>query len=57
MGWLITAMAISLGASFWYDLLNKLLKLRGTAGVTQPEKTEGPSSPSENIIDPRLRKG
>ena len=57
LGWLITAMAISLGASFWYDLLNKLLKLRGTAGVTQPEKMEGPSSPSENIIDPRLRKG
>jgi hypothetical protein len=57
LGWLITALAISLGSSFWYDLLNKLLKLRSTAGVTQPEKKENPSSPSENTIDPRLRKG
>jgi len=27
-GFLITAIAISLGAPFWYDLLNKLMKLR-----------------------------
>jgi hypothetical protein len=57
LGWLITALAISLGSSFWYDLLNKLLKLRSTAGVAQPEKKESPSAPSENTIDPRLRKG
>jgi hypothetical protein len=29
-GWLITALAICLGAPFWFDLLNKLFKLRGT---------------------------
>lgn len=28
IGWLITALAISLGAPFWFDLLNKLVKLR-----------------------------
>ena len=28
-GWLITAFALSLGAPFWFDLLNKLMKLRG----------------------------
>jgi len=29
VGWLLTALAISLGAPFWFDLLNKLMKLRG----------------------------
>jgi hypothetical protein len=28
-GWLITALAISLGSPFWFDLLNKIMKLRG----------------------------
>lgn len=28
LGFLITAFAVSLGAPFWYDLLNKLVKLR-----------------------------
>lgn len=27
-GWLLTGFAISLGASFWFDLLNKFIKLR-----------------------------
>jgi len=31
LGYLITALAISLGAPFWFDLLNKLVKLRGSA--------------------------
>ena len=29
-GWLITALAICLGAPFWFDLLNKLISLRGS---------------------------
>ncbi len=29
VGWLITALAISLGAPFWFDLLNKFVKMRG----------------------------
>ena len=28
LGWFITAIAISLGAPFWFDLLNKLMQLR-----------------------------
>jgi hypothetical protein len=28
LGWIISALAISLGAPFWFDLLNKLMKLR-----------------------------
>lgn len=30
LGWLLTALAISLGSPFWFDLLNKIMKLRGT---------------------------
>jgi len=30
LGWFITALAISLGAPFWFDLLNKLMKLRSS---------------------------
>lgn len=36
LGWLITALAVSLGAPFWFDLLNRLVNLR--RGV-QPRKT------------------
>lgn len=29
-GWMITALAVMLGAPFWFDLLSKLISLRGT---------------------------
>ena len=29
VGWILTAFAISLGAPFWFDLLNKIMMLRG----------------------------
>lgn len=29
-GWMITALALSLGAPFWFDLLNKFMKLRNS---------------------------
>jgi hypothetical protein len=29
-GWIITTLAITLGAPFWFDLLSKLISLRGT---------------------------
>ncbi len=35
-GWLFTAIAIALGAPFWFDLLNKLINLR--AAAAPPEK-------------------
>jgi hypothetical protein len=43
LGWLITAIALSLGAPFWFDLLNKLMKLRSSiqaASPTQPEEAK-----------------
>lgn len=38
-GFLLTALAISLGAKFWFDLLNKLVAIRN-AGVKPEEKEE-----------------
>ena len=29
LGWIVTALAISLGAPFWFDLLNNLVNIRG----------------------------
>jgi hypothetical protein len=39
IGWLVTALAISLGAPFWFDLLNKLMKIKGT-GKNSGENSE-----------------
>lgn len=50
-GYFLTALAISLGAPFWFDLLNKLVKLRGS--VQQParsKKAEG-TGPDQSILD------
>jgi hypothetical protein len=37
-GWIITALAVSLGAPFWFDLLNKLMQLR-TSKKQEPVNT------------------
>lgn len=39
VGLLLTALMVSLGAPFWFDLLNKVARLRTTGGV--PEKSTG----------------
>ena len=38
IGWLITALAISVGAPFWFDLLNRLVDLRGSGKKPEPVK-------------------
>lgn len=47
IGWVITALAISLGAPFWFDLLNKIVSLRGTGtkegAKSQTAKSEEPA--------------
>lgn len=37
IGWLCTTIAVSLGAPFWFDLLNKFVRLRGAGRI--PEKS------------------
>lgn len=39
LGWLITTLAISLGAPFWFNLLNKVIKLRASDTKEQPTST------------------
>ena len=46
LGFVITAFAISLGAPFWFDLLNKLIRVRGTG------KKEGNESNQTNDRPP-----
>ena len=41
VGWLFTAFAISLGAPFWFDMLNKIMVVRSTIKPTEKSQTEG----------------
>lgn len=43
VGWVLTAIAVSLGAPFWFDLLNKLVNLR-IAGLKPEKATPVPAS-------------
>jgi hypothetical protein len=38
LGWLLTAAALSLGAPFWFDMLNKFINIRGAG--TKPERAD-----------------
>jgi len=37
IGWIITGFALSLGSSFWFDMLNKVVELRGTGTKVSTE--------------------
>ncbi len=39
MGWFVTALAISLGAPFWFDLLKKMIRIRGSGYLPQRIKS------------------
>ncbi|MES2444986.1 MAG: hypothetical protein V4574_19345 [Pseudomonadota bacterium] len=40
-GWLITAVAISIGAPFWFDTLNRLMVIRSTVKPHEKSREEG----------------
>ena len=44
LGWLVTALAVSLGAPFWFDLLNKFIVVRSTV----KPKEKSPEEPSKD---------
>lgn len=48
LGWLITAFAISLGAPFWFDLLNKLMKVRNSVQIPVNKAPASLTSESTN---------
>jgi hypothetical protein len=41
LGWAITAVAVSLGAPFWFDLLNKFMVIRSTVKPFEKSLPEG----------------
>jgi len=43
LGWLVTAAAISLGAPFWFDMLNKVINIR-SSGKSPEEKPKPPQT-------------
>lgn len=56
-GWLLTAVAISLGAPFWFDLLNKIMVVRSTVKPFEKSPSEGSedrpgSVPSADRLEP-----
>ena len=40
-GWLLTIIAISLGAAFWFDTLTRFVNIRGAGPAPQPKKAGG----------------
>jgi len=41
LGWLVTALAVTLGAPFWFDLLNKIMVIRSTVKPHEKSPEEG----------------
>ncbi len=46
VGLLLTALAVSLGAPFWFDLVNKFVNVRSTGKIPAKSTTEEPAVPS-----------
>ena len=49
IGWIITALAVSLGAPFWFDMLNKIMVVRATVKPSEKsgdEKSKDPAPPA-----------
>jgi hypothetical protein len=44
-GWLLTALAVSLGAPFWFDMLNKIMVVRSTVKPSEKSKDEASKDP------------
>jgi hypothetical protein len=49
LGWLITALALSLGAPFWFDLLNKLMKLRSSLSISTSAQSKGKENDTTTV--------
>lgn len=50
LGFLLTALALSMGAPFWFDMLSKIVSIRG-AGVRPPTKKDSDKNdPSPDIL-------
>lgn len=50
LGLLLTAVAISLGAPFWFDMLNKVISIRAT-GRSPQERPKSPEGPAKRAAE------
>lgn len=48
LGWLLTVLAISMGAPFWFDMLNKIMNIR-FAGKSPDEKAKVPEKSDSTV--------
>jgi len=48
LGWIVTALALSMGATFWFDLLNKMVNLRTSLASSPKSKTKGDKQKDSN---------
>lgn len=48
LGWLLTAIAITLGAPFWFDTLNKIMVIRSTVKPREKSHDEGSKDKSRS---------
>ena len=53
-GWMMTALAISFGAPFWFDLLNRMMVIRSTVKPHEKSPEEGSEDGRSNTKIPRL---
>ena len=49
-GWLLTFVAVSLGAPFWFDTLSRLSRLRNSGKPETPLPASGRGLPNERIV-------
>jgi hypothetical protein len=49
-GWLLTILAISLGAPFWFDTLGRLSRLRSSGKPETPLPATGSGKPNERVV-------
>ena len=50
LGFLFTAVALSLGAPFWFDVLNKIINIR-SAGRAPNERPKNPEAPGKRLAE------
>lgn len=57
VGWALTALAISLGAPFWFELLNKFMVIRSTVKPNEKSGPEKAKDPQQDRQPPALLRG
>jgi hypothetical protein len=53
-GWIITILAVSLGAPFWFETLNKLVNLRAAGKIPNGGNSPTPSNPNPKPSQPAV---